>query len=305
MSLQASLLKIMFRYAIAYFASTNPSVEDWRVMFEKFAGYIKLPSDVHTQPVSAGSVPAEWIDTPGISDHQVDIHLHGGAYYMGSINSYRDFVARIGRAAGMRSLVIDYRLAPENPYPAALEDATSAYRWLLAEGYDPAKIIISGDSAGGGLALSTLVSLRDAGDPLPAGAVCLSPWTDLALTGDSIKTKEKADPINKLSFLEFSGPLYAGEYDLTDPLISPLYADFHGLPPLLVQVGTEEVLLDDSTRLAERARAAGVDVTLEVWKGMVHVFQSNARIVPEACQALEKIGLFMRQQIGIPNSVGP
>lgn len=298
MSFQARILSIIFRIMISRFASKNPTVEDWRIMFENFVRYVKLPSDVVTRPVNSGGVPAEWITTPDINNNQVHLHLHGGAYFIGSIDTYRDFVARLGRAAGMCSLLIDYRLAPEHPFPAALEDSINAYRWLLTEGYDPTKIILTGDSAGGGLALSTLVSLRDSGDPLPAGAVCLSPWTDLAVTGDSIKTKADADPINKPEFLKNSGPMYAGNYDLKNSLISPLYADLQGLPPLFVQVGSEETLLDDSTRLAKRAKNAGVDVRLEVWEGMVHVFQSNAKILPEGRQAIDKIGLFMRQQVG-------
>lgn len=299
MSLQALILKMFFRYSLAYFNRKEPSVDDWRAMFEKFSRLGKLPKDVRTHLVTAGGVPAEWITTPGIDDRYVHIHLHGGAYFIGSVKTFRDLIARVGRAAGMRSLGIDYRLAPEHPFPAALEDAVCAYRWLLAEGYPPQNIIMVGDSSGGGLALSTLVKLRDEGSPLPAGLVCLSPWTDLALTGDSYKTKAKVDPINKLSYMKFSGPLYAGDYDLTNPQISPLYADLSGLPPLLIQVGTEETLLDDSTRLAARAKASGVDVTLEIWEGMVHVFQSNAMILPEARRAIEKIGQFMRSHIGI------
>ncbi len=298
MSLQATLTKILIRYAMAAFAARKPSIEDWRAMFEGLSRYVKLPSDVRTEPVSAAGVPAEWITTPGIQDHRVHLHLHGGAYYLGSIRTHRDLASHIGRAAGMRSLVIDYRLAPEHPFPAALEDTINTYRWLLEGGYQPENIILSGDSAGGGLVLSAMVVLRDGSEPLPAGAVCISPWTDLALTGDSFKTKAKSDLINKPSFLEFSGPLYAGEHDLKNPLVSPLYADLHGLPPILVQVGSEEVLLDDSTRLAERAHAAGVDLTLEVWDGMVHVFQLSARFMPEARQAVKKIGKFMREQVG-------
>lgn len=303
MSLQAKILSNVFRIMINRFESSNPTVDDWRGMFNNFVRYVKLPSDVSTQSVSANGVASEWITTPDINNDQVHLHLHGGAYFLGSIDTYRDFAARLGRAAKMRTLLIEYRLAPEHPFPAALEDAISAYRWLLTERYDPANIILTGDSAGGGLALATLVNLRDKGDPLPAGAVCLSPWTDLALTGDSIKTKAKADPINKVSFLQTSGPLYAGEYDLNFSLISPLYADLSELPPFLIQVGSEETLLDDSTRLAERAQVAGVEVTLEVWKGMLHVFQSNAKILPEGRRAIERIGSFMRQRVQNPKSI--
>lgn len=296
MSLQAMIIKKIMGYQIAqYMKSDDPLIQ--RAEFEKSASIFKLPEDVVSEAVSAGGVSAEWITTPEVKNDRVHLHLHGGAYYTGSINTHRDLVSRLGRAAVIRSLVIDFRLAPEHPYPAALEDSTRAYRWLLGEGYDPAKIFISGDSSGGGLALATLVNLRHADDPLPAGAVCLSPWTDLALTGDSVKSKARVDPINKLEYMTMSSQLYAGEHDLKTPLISPLYADLSGLPPLLIQVGSEETLLDDSTRLAERARAVGVEVTFEIWEGMFHIFQLSARFLPEARRAIEEIGVFIRQRI--------
>jgi acetyl esterase/lipase len=296
MSWQARILKTLMRYQMAYLLrSDDPLIR--RARIEKAGRFLKSPPDVVSEPVSAGGVPSEWITTPAADHEQVILHLHSGGYYTGSINTHRDLVARLGRAAGMRALAIDYRLAPEHPYPAALEDATTAYRWLVATGYEPANIIIAGDSSGGGLALAMLVNLRDAGDPLPAGAVCLSPWTDLALTGGSIKSKAKADPINKPDVLKFGAALYAGQYDLKTPLISPLYAELRELPPILIQVGTEETLLDDSTRLAEHARAAGVEVTLEIWKGMIHDFQLYARFLPEARQAIEGVGMFMRRRI--------
>ena len=295
-SWQARILKILMQYQMAYLLkSDDPLIR--RARIEKAASFLKSPPDAVSEPVNAGGVPSEWITTPAADNEQVILYLHGGGYYTGSINTHRDLVARLGRAARMRVLAIDYRLAPEHPYPAAAEDATTAYRWLVATGYEPANIIIAGDSSGGGLALAMLVNLRDAGDQLPAGAVCLSPWTDLALTGDSVKSKAKADPINKPNVLKFGAALYAGKLDLKTPLISPLYAELRELPPLLIQVGTEETLLDDSTRLAERARAAGVEVTLEIWKGMIHVFQLYARFLPDARQAIEGIGVFMRQRI--------
>jgi acetyl esterase/lipase len=223
--------------------------------------------------------------------------LHGGAYALGSIDVFREWVARLARATSLRALLVGYRLAPEHPYPAALDDATAACLWLLEQGVEPAKIILAGDSAGGGLALSTLVSLRDAGHPLPAGAVCISPWTDLALTGGSIRDKAPVDPVLSPGDLETYAGYYAGTVERTEPLLSPLYADLRGLPPLLIQVGSEEILLDDALRAARKARAAGVDVTLETWEGMFHAFYMFP-FFPETKRALESIAAFVSHRLG-------
>jgi acetyl esterase/lipase len=220
------------------------------------------------------------------------LYLHGGAYALGSINVHRELLARLARATHMRVLAVDYRLAPEHPYPAALEDTAAAYRWALDAGCAPSRIVVAGDSAGGGLALATLAALRDAGAPLPAGTVCLSPWLDLALTGASIRTKASVDPVLSREALERYAGLYAGEHARTHPLISPLYADLRGLPPLLIQVGTDEILLDDAVRGAEKARAAGVRATLDVVEGMFHVFQMVG-VLPETRRALERIAAFV------------
>jgi acetyl esterase/lipase len=194
-----------------------------------------------------------------------------GAYALGSIETHREFVSRLARASGMRALLIDYRLAPEHPFPAALEDAVAAYHWLIAQGFEASRVLIAGDSAGGGLALAALLALKDAGEGLPAGAVCISPWTDLSSTAESIRTKARVDVVLNPDTLEIYAWRYAGEHDLRSPLISPLYADLSGLPPLLIQVGSDEILLDDATRLAARAREVGVEVTLRVWPEMFHV----------------------------------
>jgi acetyl esterase/lipase len=206
---------------------------------------------------------------------------------------HRAFLAQLARATGTRVLAVDYRLAPEHPYPAALEDAVAAYRWALDAGYAPSQVVVAGDSAGGGLALATVVALRDAGAPLPAGAVCLSPWLDLALTGASMRSNARVDPILSYEILDGYARLYASAHDRTSPLISPLYADLRGLPPLLIQVGTEEVLLDDAVRCADRAQAAGVAVTLEVVDGMFHVFQMVGAL-PETQAAMREIAVFVK-----------
>jgi acetyl esterase/lipase len=256
----------------------------------------RVAADVKCEPVSAGGVSAEWITAPGAVNDRVILYLHGGGYVMGSINTHRAMIARISRAAQARALAIDYRLAPEHPFPAAVEDATAAYHWLLAQGFKPGKIVLAGDSAGGGLVLAALVALRDAGRPMPAAAVPISPWTDMEGTGESLKTKATKDPMVQQDGLLSMAKMYVGQADPKNPLLSPLYADFHGLPPLLIQVGEAEVLLDDSTRVAERAKAAGVEVDLEVWDDMFHVWHVFAKLLPEAQQAIDRVGQFVLAQ---------
>lgn len=292
MSWQARVLKKLL--PLRFSGWSDGTVEEQRARQEA-ARYARLPADIRCQPIGADGVPAEWIRAPD-ADFGVILYLHGGAYALGSINTHREFVAQLARATRMRGLALDYRLAPEHPYPAALEDATTAYRWLLAQRFDPSQIIIAGDSAGGGLALATLVSLRDSATPLPAGAVCISPWTDLALTGASIQNKKSVDPILDPDSLEIYARYYAGEHGRTLPLISPLYADLSGLPPLLIQVSTDEILLNDATRFAKAARKAGVDVTLDVWDEMFHVFQL-VTLLPETKKAIERLVGFVSQNV--------
>ncbi len=276
----------------------NISVEETRAGFEELAKMFPVPPDVKSEPVDAAGVPAEWISVPGSDASAVVLYLHGGGYAVGSLNTHRDLVGRICRASGARALSVDYRLAPEHPFPAAVDDASAAYRWLLAGGVDASRIEIAGDSAGGGLAAAALLALRDAGQPLPAAAVCLSPWLDLAHAGESIRTKAEADPMVRMDGLDAMAKMYAGDAGVKNPLVSPLYADLTALPPMLIQVGTEEVLLDDSIRFAERAQAAGVDVTLEVWDGMIHVWQIFAPMLPEGQQAIDRVGEYVREKMG-------
>jgi acetyl esterase/lipase len=278
-------------------ADPDVPIEKMRAFFEKEAQMVPVAEDVVCEMVEMGGVPAEWISTPGASEDRILYYLHGGGYCLGSLNTHREMVSRIARSGQARALSVEYRLAPEHPHPAALEDSLAAYRALLADGTDPAKIVIGGDSAGGGLTLATLLSLRDSGDPLPAGAVCLSPWTDLDATGESMKTKADVDPMIGADDDKKMARRYAGGADLREPLISPLYADLQGLPQMLIQVGTREVLLDDSTRFADRAREAGVDVTLEPWEEMIHVWQFFAFMLPEGQQAIDRIGEFIQQQV--------
>lgn len=265
-----------------------------RARLESMSSLMPLPEDVVREPVSAGGVPSEWVTAPGARADRVIVYLHGGGYVIGSINTHRDHAGRLSRAAGARVLNVDYRLAPEHPHPAAVDDATAAYRWVLAQGVDASGVAVAGDSAGGGLTVATLVALRDGRVPLPAAGVCLSPWIDLEGVGESMVTKADLDPMVQADGLRKMAALYLGSHHPRTPLAAPLYADLRGLPPLLVQVGTAETLLDDSIRLAERARAADVDVTLEQWEDMIHVFQCFAAMLPEAQQAIERIGEYLR-----------
>ena len=274
---------------------TPPSLAEQRAGFEaQFAG-LPLPPGASAEAADAGGVPAEWIAAADADPGRTLLYLHGGGYMLGSVATHRNLAGRIAREARARCLSLDYRLAPEHPFPAAVEDALAAYRWLLGSGADPARLAIAGDSAGGGLTLATLVSLRDAGDPLPACAVCLSPLTDLEGTGDSVRTAD--DPlISDSSAIRGMTETYLQGGDPRDPRASPLHADYAGLPPLLIQVGTREVLLDDSTRVADRARAAGVDVSLEVEEGLIHVWPLFGPDVPESRASVERIGEFVRER---------
>jgi epsilon-lactone hydrolase len=272
----------------------HPTVQDMRANFEQMTTLFPVADDVTCEPVNAGGIKSEWVTAPGADAGRAVLYLHGGGYVIGSINTHRDLASRISRAAKARVLLIDYRLAPEHPFPAAVEDSAAAYRWMLAQGLKPSRIAVAGDSAGGGLTVATLVAIRDAKLASPAAGVCLSPWIDLEALGDSMKSKASVDPIvQKDALLEMTAHYLNGQ-DARSPLAAPLYADLAGLPPLLVQVGTAETLLDDSTRLAERARKAGVKVTLEPWEDMIHVFQVFAPMLDEAQQAIDKIGEFVR-----------
>ena len=272
-------------------------IAELRAQYDEIANGHRLPRDIRSQPVDVGGVAAEWLSGPTSSDRCAILYLHGGCYVSGSVETHRDLMARLSIAASMRVLGLNYRLAPIHPFPAAVEDAAAAYRWLVETDIDPARIVIAGDSAGAGLALAATLSVRDEGIPLPAALVCLSPWVDLAATGASMETKAHEDPIVSRAMLLGWAKLYLGDRDPRTPLASPLYADLHGIPPLLIQVGSAEVLLDDSTRLADRASVAGVDITLEVWPEMIHVWQSFAEILPEGRQAIERIGKFIQMRV--------
>lgn len=270
---------------------------NFELLVENYVGHpIPLPEGTRVESVDVDGIPAEWIYQPDADSERVLLYLHGGAYRLGSLKSHRGLVARLGRAAGVRSLLIDYRLTPEHVFPAAIDDALTAYRWLLANGTKPEHIMLGGDSAGGGLTLALLQTVRDKNILLPAGAVLLSPWTDLVGTVESRTTREAADPIFSGKTIDVLSSFYAGMEDAHNPLISPINADLHDFPPLLIEVGHDEVLLDDSLHIADHARAANVPVELTIWDDMWHVFQSFAYVLPEGQQSLENMGRFIRRQ---------
>jgi acetyl esterase/lipase len=250
-----------------------------------------LPPGTSIVPVSGPGLALEWIIPPGRLSNTVILYFHGGGWILGWYAGHRAMLSRICLAARCRGLAVDYRLAPEHPHPAALQDCLAAYRWLCGQGIAADRIIMAGDSAGGNLVLATMMNLRDSGDALPAAAVCLSPMTDLACTGDSFARHD--DPMLDAGFVAGMARHYVGTLDPRLPAISPHYGSFSSLPPLLVQVGGAEILLSDATRLADQASAAGVAVRLMVWPGMWHVWQMFAPWLPEAAQAIDSIGRFI------------
>jgi monoterpene epsilon-lactone hydrolase len=268
-----------------------------RALTSKRAWSPKVPPGWHlVERYGSNDAPlrGEWL-SPETPSGTTILYLHGGGYYFCSPATHRGIAFPLARRSGARIFSLDYRLAPEHPFPAALDDALAAYRILMSDGLSPASIVIAGDSAGGGLALATLLALRDAGDPLPAGAVLFSPWTDLAVTGASMTSNDGRDPMFYSRAFVPAGKLYLGKTDARNPYASPLYGRFDGLPPLFIQAGDTEVLLDDSTRVVEKARAAGVSVDFEIWPNMPHVFQMFAPFVPEANRALDRAAGFIRQ----------
>jgi monoterpene epsilon-lactone hydrolase len=250
--------------------------------------------DVQIQPIVADGVAAEWTTTPQADNTRVIMFLHGGGYMSGSIASHRHMIAEAGRQAGARSFAVGYRLAPEHPFPAALDDALTAYRYLLAAGYAPHHIALAGESAGGGLALATAVSLRDAGLPLPGCLYCSSPWVDLTMSGRSMTGKAAVDPLIQKPYLDELATAYLNGTDPRAPLVSPLNADLHGLPPVLIQVGSAETLLNDSTRLAAALGEADVSVTLQIWPEMIHAWHLFYQQVEAGQRALAAVGAFVR-----------
>ena len=279
-------------------AETRNTIDDERLSYERIMSTLPIDDDIETERVGVNGVAAEWIWAPESDKRRVILYLHGGGYVIGSVRTHRVLLAHLARAAKARVLALDYRLAPETPFPGPIDDTVNAYQWLLSEGIEPTNMAIAGDSAGGGLVVAALVALKSVGEPLPAAGVCISPWSDMESTGGSMMTNSESDPsVSKERLLKLAG-IYLNGKNPQAPLASPIHADLTGLPPLLLQVGSIEVLLDDSTMLKEQAHKAGVSVQMEVWDDMPHVWHHYAPILPEARKAISKIGEFLLQQTG-------
>jgi acetyl esterase/lipase len=272
-----------------------------RARIEEVGAADPPPADIAFTPTSIAGIPAEWSAAPGVDASRVLLFLHGGGYCSGSIVSHRSMASRAGAAGGMRALALQYRLAPEHPFPAALEDARAAFAALLAQGFAPADVAVGGDSAGGGLSLALMVAQRDAGLPLPGCAWLASPWVDLAMTGASMAAKDGVDPLIHRGYLKELATAYRGGAAADDPLVSPLHADLRGLPPVLVQVGSAETLLDDAVRIAGRLGAADVPVRLEVWPHMIHAWPLWSARLADGRRALASAGAFLRAR-GFPEA---
>jgi monoterpene epsilon-lactone hydrolase len=280
-------------------ASPRPaSLAERRARLDALGARFAVPDDVTVEAVDAGGTPAEWTSTPGADPARVILFLHGGGYISGSIASHRHMIAQAGREAGARTLALGYRLAPEHPFPAALEDAVGAYRYLLAQGFAPGNIVMAGESAGGGLAVAALVTLRDAGSPLPGCTWLSSPWVDLEMSGQTMTTKAAVDPMIQKPYLEELARAYLNGADARGPVASPLYADLIGLPPMLIQTGSAETLMDDAARLAGAAGAADVRTTLQVWPHMIHAWHLFYPQLAEGRRSLAEAGAFVRATLG-------
>ncbi len=295
-SIQSRIVRLFLKYQTRK-ADRNATLQQRRASLENAARRLPMPRRVDVQQTSLGHGGAEWLRPADTTDDRAILYLHGGAYTLGSCASHRALASRIAIASHAPALQPEYRLAPEHPFPAALQDCVAAYRWLIDSGIPPQNTVVAGDSAGGGLALALALTLRDDNAPLPAAIVCLSPWADLELTGESLATRAKVDPVCSVEESRSHAAQYVGENDPRSPLISPIHADLHGLPPILIHVGDREILLSDAMRLAERAREDGVDVELQIWDGMWHVWHLLAAYVPEGQRAIDEVGAFIGKHI--------
>jgi epsilon-lactone hydrolase len=271
-----------------------------RVALNDVMARIPVANDVHHVPTTIGGVNAVDVTIRGIDTANTILYFHGGVYVIGSAAQSVPLVSDLARRAHAKVVTVDYRLAPEHPYPAAVDDARAAYEGLLAQGVDAAQIALAGESAGGGLAVATLLALRDAGTPLPSSAFLMSPYADLTLSGETILENQAIDPILTPEGLRLRVPDYVGRADASDPQISPVFGDLRGLPPLLIQSGSNEILLSDALRLAGRAAIDQVSVTLEVTPGVPHVFQGFAAVLDEGDAALDRASTFLKTQFAAP-----
>ncbi len=289
--------RLLLKKQIAPLFDPGISVTAQRTELDKSGNRVAPLPGQRVEPISAGGVPGEWVRVgTQVDTRRILFYVHGGAFIAGSCLSSRSVAARLAETSELPVLSLNYRLAPEYPFPAALEDVIAAYRWLLASGVQPHEIAMVGDSSGGNLLMATLLSLRDVGDPLPATAVLLSPWVDLTESSASRSMLAEADPYLTPQFMQVAARHYLGQIDPYTSPASPLYGDLADLPPILIQVGTDEIFLDDSTGLAQRIHEAGGDITLEIWEGMWHVWQYFAALIPEGQQSFDQIGAFLHTQ---------
>jgi acetyl esterase/lipase len=275
-------------------------LEARRARADRFGDATVPPTGVEYEAVDLDEVPAEWVIPVTAENDRVLLYFHGGGYCHCSVRSHGRLVGHLAKAAGCRALNVDYRLAPESPYPAAVVDALIAYRWLLRHGTEPSHIAVAGDSAGGGLALALILKTREERLPSPRACVLISPWVDLAMTGESLTTRSNVDLLQDPFLMQECAELYLAGIDPHDPSASPLYGDLSGLPPLYIQAGDADLLIDDARRLADKARLAHVDVRLDVFPDMQHIHQIWAGTVPEADEAVYRIGTFLRKRLDIP-----
>lgn len=273
-------------------------VAQWRDRVDRTPTLFTFPADVAREAVDAGGIEGEWLTPHDCDPERIVLYLHGGGYCLGSIASHRHLAALTAKAANARALIVSYRLAPEYPFPMGVEDALAVYRWLLTENHAPDRLAVAGDSAGAGLALAMLLNLRDVGESLPSAAVLNCPWTDLTMSGASVPHDGGSDSLlTERAVLKRLADWYLDGHTPDDPLASPLFAQLHGLPPLYIAAGTADALCADATRLADRAREAGVDVELEIGEGMMHVWPYYAPIIPEGMASVEKMGTFLRRYL--------
>jgi acetyl esterase/lipase len=277
---------------------TAADVASVRAAFNALVSQVPVPTDLLQEPVEIGGVGGIEVTVAGTETEDVILYFHGGVYVIGSAAATVPLVGDLVRRTGVRAITLDYRLAPEHPYPAAVDDARAAYEGLLGQGVDPGRIVLAGESAGGGLAVATLLAAREAGLPMPVGAYLMSPYADLTLSGESLAGRESLDPVLTPEGLRVRAPEYIAGADASDPLISPIFGDLNGLPPLLIQVGSHEILLSDALRLAQRAATSDVAVTLDVTPGAPHVFQGFAGFLDEAGAALDRAAAFVKARFG-------
>lgn len=298
-SIQSSIVKLIFRTRQMFNRDLFRSIDERRSDMDSLSRYLTYPSKVIVEEIDINGVPCQYFTPHEAVKGKVLLYLHGGAYINGPFSIYDPYISRLSKICRVEGVLVGYRLAPEDPFPAALEDVNTVYTHLNENGIQPSDILIAGDSAGGGLAIASLVSFRYQELPMPNACLAISPWADLTNSSDSHQTKAKKDVMLTKKQLDVDAKMYSNGMDLKNPLLSPVFADLTGLPPLFIQVGSDEILLSDSLTLAENAQKVGVPVTLKVWDGMFHVWHAMQHIIPEGRAAVEEACEFIQQRMGL------